>query len=245
MNLIDTKLGDHVLDLACGAGVEAFIAAKQVGEEGTVTAIDATERMLDAARTKLDSYPALSTRIAFVRHDVVDLFKCPQVATESFDLILCSNAFVLLENPANVLSHWRRYLKPDGQMIIDIPHEKNFRAGLIMEQVAQSLGVHYPSDRSWIKSSASFRDMLVKHGFVVERVEVLEKQVGKGSTFFDVSQAREQFDFITSIPLTEVTITEEFQTKAWPLFKDRWEAAAENGKIEESNTLYVYIARRI
>ncbi len=41
--------GERVVDLGCGAGIDSFIAANQVGETGAVIGIDMTREMLDKA----------------------------------------------------------------------------------------------------------------------------------------------------------------------------------------------------
>jgi ubiquinone/menaquinone biosynthesis C-methylase UbiE len=40
-----------VIDLGCGAGIDSFIAAKQVGPDGAVVGIDMTPEMLERARS--------------------------------------------------------------------------------------------------------------------------------------------------------------------------------------------------
>lgn len=89
------------------------------------------------------------------------------------------------------------------------------------------------------------KEILVENGLEVERVEVLEKEVGKGSEFFDVSRAKEQFELIIPSPLTKMLASDELKEKAFPLFKEEWEAAAVDGTVEVSDTLYVYVARKL
>lgn len=47
----ELRPGERVVDLGCGAGIDTFIAAKQVGEGGQVVGIDMTEEMLARARS--------------------------------------------------------------------------------------------------------------------------------------------------------------------------------------------------
>jgi ubiquinone/menaquinone biosynthesis C-methylase UbiE len=244
MELVPVRPGDHVLDLACGTGLEAVIAADQVGDEGIVIGVDITEAMLAEARKKLDQNEILARRIKLVQHNVTDLSGCPHVAKGSFDLILCSSAFVLFDDPGNVVSHWREYLKPGGKVAIDITHEYNLRAGILLEKVAQRLGMSFPSNRSWIKSKDSFSDILKSQGFIVEKVEGLEKVPGLGSTFLSLDQADEQFEFVVNGPLTASIITDELRYKGRDYFKEEWNNAAVDGKVEVSDTVYVYVARK-
>lgn len=43
--------GERIVDLGCGAGIDSFIAAQQVGEEGAVVGVDMTPEMLEKARS--------------------------------------------------------------------------------------------------------------------------------------------------------------------------------------------------
>ncbi|KLP06034.1 uncharacterized protein FFB20_14092 [Fusarium fujikuroi] len=245
MELVPIKPGDRVLDLACGTGLKAVIAARHVGDDGIVVGVDITEAMLSEARKKLDRDETLHRRMKLVRHSVTDLTGCLNVDRDSFDLILCSNAFVLFESPEEVVAHWREYLKPGGRVAIDITHEYNLRSGLLLEKVARRLGMPFPSNRSWIKSKESFSRILGSCGFVVERVVTLEKIVGLGSTYFGLDKADEQFDYVVNGPLAASIITEELRVKGREYFKEEWHNAAVDGEVEVSDILYVYIARKV
>ncbi len=43
-------LGEKVVDIGCGAGIDSLVAAKQVGSEGKVIGVDMTDAMLNKAR---------------------------------------------------------------------------------------------------------------------------------------------------------------------------------------------------
>ncbi|KAF5241502.1 hypothetical protein FAUST_3798 [Fusarium austroamericanum] len=244
MELVPVHQGDLVLDLACGTGLEAVIAADRVGDDGLVIGVDITEAMLAEARNKLNQDELLARRIKLVRHNVTDLTDCPHVTEGKFDLVICSSAFVLFDEPEKVVTHWRKYLKPGGRVAIDITHEYNLRAGLLLEKVAQRLGMSFPANRSWIKSKESFNDILKNQGFIIEEIQNLEKAIGFGSRYFSVDQADEQFDYVVNGPLTASIITDELKFKGREYFKEEWNNAAIDGKVEESDTVYVYIARK-
>src|ERR1035437_1240073 len=44
------KEGDIVLDLGSGAGIDAILAAKKIGEKGKVIGVDMTEEMIEKAK---------------------------------------------------------------------------------------------------------------------------------------------------------------------------------------------------
>ncbi|GKU01643.1 l-isoaspartate(d-aspartate) o-methyltransferase [Fusarium langsethiae] len=244
MELVPVHQGDIILDLACGTGLEAVIAADRVGDDGLVVGVDITEAMLAVVRNKLNQDERLARRIKLFQHNVTDLAGCPHVAEGRFNLVICSSAFVLFDEPEKVVAHWRKYLKPGGRVAIDITHEYNLRAGLLLEKVARRLGMAFPSNRSWIKSKDSFSDILKNQGFIVEKAQELEKIVGLGSTFVSVDQADEQFDFVVNGPLTASIVTDELRSKGREYFREEWNNAAVDGKVEVSDTVYVYIARK-
>jgi ubiquinone/menaquinone biosynthesis C-methylase UbiE len=245
MAFADVRKGDRVLDLACGTGLDAIMAARQVGDEGIVVGVDATPAMLAEAQKKLDADAEVARRLTLVQHNATDLGGCALVDRASFDWIICSSAFVLFEQPAKVVAHWTEYLRPGGRMLIDITHEHNLRAGLVMEDVAARLGVPYPTNRRWIRSADSFRDILEEQGHEVERVALVEKVVGKGSEFLDVSAAEAQFHAIINSPIVaNIDWDDELRAKALSVFKEEWEAAAVGGQVEISDSVYVYVTRK-
>src|SRR6187431_2324607 len=63
------KEGDTVVDLGSGAGNDAFIARKIVGEKGRVIGIDFTEKMIELAKTNAAK---LGFRNVEFRHGDID-----------------------------------------------------------------------------------------------------------------------------------------------------------------------------
>ena len=50
LNFADLKEGETVVDLGSGAGIDCFLASKEVNESGKVIGIDFTDEMLNKAR---------------------------------------------------------------------------------------------------------------------------------------------------------------------------------------------------
>jgi SAM-dependent methyltransferase len=184
----------------------------------------------------------LGRRLKVYRHDVTDLATLAEVEEGAFDLIMCSNAFVLLDDPAAVIRGWRPYLKPDGVLAVDVTHEHNMRSGLMMEQVAARMGVYWPSNRFWIKSKDSFKEMLESERYEVGRVVEIEKISGERSTFYALDEADGQFDYIINTVLSMTAMDEETRVRARPIFKEEFAKAAVDGKVEIVDSLYLYLA---
>lgn len=245
MALVPLSPGHRVLDLCCGTGLEAFIAAEMVGEQGEVVGVDVSGGMLEQLRERQKREPALGRRIRTIHHDVTDLGGVvPGLEKGSFDAILCSCAFVLFEDPAAVVAHWREYLRPGGFVVIDITHERNLRTGMVLEQVARRMGVKFPSNRLWIRSIESFKEVLEGQGLSVEKAVPLEKVSGQGSVFYGVDEADSQYEYIVNGSVTQNAVSESFKIQAKPLFKEEWERIAVDGKVESVDVCYVYVARK-
>lgn len=249
MELVPLQPGDRVLDLCCGTGLEAFLAAEAVGPEGEVLGVDITHGMLEQLRRRQEKEPAaLGARIRTVQHDVTnlaDLVDQGVVTRASFDAILCSCAFVLFDEPAKVVAHWKEFLRPGGLMAIDISHEHSLRSGIVLERVARDMGLAFPSNRSWVKSKESFKDILEAEGMQVEDIVLLEKVSGTGSHYFGADEADGWFEQIVNSSLTRDTVSDDFKTKARPLFKKAWEkAGGADGKVEDRDALYLYISKK-
>lgn len=244
MAIVPLSPGHRVLDLCCGTGLEAFIAAEAVGERGEIIGVDVSAGMLEQLRERQKREPELGQRIRSFHHDVTDLGGVPGLEKGSFDAILCSCAFVLLEDPAQALAHWKEYLKSGGLVAIDVTHEWNLRAAGVLEQVAKRLGVKYPSNRSWIESIESFKKILEEEGLVVEKAVPLERVSGQGTVFYGVDEVDKQYEYVMNSSLTQNAVHESFKVQAKPLFREEWEKIAVDGKVESVDVSYVYVARR-
>ncbi|KZL82879.1 protein-l-isoaspartate(d-aspartate) o-methyltransferase [Colletotrichum incanum] len=243
MAVADVQPGERVLILACGTGLEVFIAAERVGDRGDIIGVDVTEAMLAKAREKQERLkPSASIRLS--NHDVTKLETLPELDGQTFDVILCSSAFVLFDDPEEVVKSWRKYLKPEGRLVVDITHEDNLKIGLLLKRAARRLGARFPSNRSWITDRNSFTKVLEGAGYAVERIELMDKLSGQGDTTYGMDQIDEQFDWITGTSLTVKLATEEFKRKTRAMFREEWEKDAVDGKIVNVDAVYVYVARR-
>jgi ubiquinone/menaquinone biosynthesis C-methylase UbiE len=112
--------GERVLDVACGTGVVARLAAERVGSTGRVVALDVNAAMLAVAR----SLPATAgASIAWHEGSVLAL-PFPDAA---FDVVLCQLGLQFFPNRPTALREMRRVLAPAGRLALNVfgPIERN------------------------------------------------------------------------------------------------------------------------
>ncbi len=106
------KEGDTVIDLGSGAGNDAFIARRFVGETGKVIGIDFTEPMIKKARANAEKLGL--NNVEFRQGDIDDM-----PVTSNYANVIVSNCVLnLVPNKHKVISEIFRVLKPGGHFSI-------------------------------------------------------------------------------------------------------------------------------
>jgi SAM-dependent methyltransferase len=101
--------GQAVLDVACGPGTMARLAAQRLGASGQVTACDLSPGMLElaAAKKPLDG----AAPITYQQCPADDL----PLPDEAFDVVLCQQGLQFFPDKTGALAEMRRALKPGGR----------------------------------------------------------------------------------------------------------------------------------
>ena len=245
MDLLDVRPDDRILSLGCGTGLEVFYTAPELERNGTIIGIDASKAMLEVARRKLDADPTLKQHVQLLQHDMSDLETCSALEKHTFDVIICSNAFVLLDKREEIIAKWAEYLKPNGRMVIDIPSEQSIPEGTIMENACKQLGAQYASDRSCICSIDSFSAVLKSQGLDVKIATTIEKRHGKDIKYLDKPQLENQFGKVMQAAAASNIVGADFFEKAKPLFIEEWNRLAVDGRAKVCEGLYLYIAEKM
>ncbi len=106
------EAGDTVIDLGSGAGNDAFIARKIVGENGKVLGVDFTEAMVNKARANAEKLNF--NNVEFRLGDIDDM----PVTSNYADVIVSNCVLNLVPNKHKVISEIHRVLKPGGHFSI-------------------------------------------------------------------------------------------------------------------------------
>jgi SAM-dependent methyltransferase len=104
--------GETVLDLACGPGVAALLAALRVGPRGRVIGLDISERMV-AQATSEGARRGL-TNVTFARRDM----EATGLEAGSVDVVVCAFGLMYAANRGAALAEARRVLRPGGRLVV-------------------------------------------------------------------------------------------------------------------------------
>jgi len=128
ISIADLQPGETVLDLGSGAGFDAFLAAKRVGESGKVIGMDMTPEMVRKARKNAENL-----NISNVDFRLGKIEELP-VSDSSVDVVISNCVINLSPDKSAVFGEIYRSLKPGGRVIIsDI-----LRSGEISEKLRNS-----------------------------------------------------------------------------------------------------------
>jgi ubiquinone/menaquinone biosynthesis C-methylase UbiE len=108
LDRVGLERGQTVLDVACGTGIVARLAAGQVGESGQVTGLDRDGAMLAVARAHA---PRAGAPLAWREGDALAL----PFAAGAFDVVLCQQGLQFFPDRPGALREMKRVLAPGGR----------------------------------------------------------------------------------------------------------------------------------
>ena len=161
------KEGDHVLDLGSGAGNDAFVARRIVGDKGRVTGVDMTPQMIEKAKT--NSQKLGYTNVDFILGEIESL----PVADKAVDVVISNCVLNLVPDKAKAFGEIFRVLKPGGHFNVsdivlgaELPPQLRAQAELYVGCVS---GAVLRSEYLNMIQQAGFKDVRVQKE---RRVEV-------------------------------------------------------------------------
>ena len=155
------RLGEVVVDLGSGGGLDVFLASKLVGAEGRAIGIDMTPAMIE--RSKSNAIAGSYTNVEFYR-STIDRIPLPDA---SVDCVISNCVLNLAPDKPAVFREIARVLKPGGHVAVSDIALK----GELPEAVARSMAAYVGCIAGAIKID-EYRAGLLAAGF--EHVEIVD-----------------------------------------------------------------------
>ena len=186
--ILALRPGQTVLDLGSGAGIDCFLAAKQVGARGSVIGVDMTPEMLTKARenARTGGYRNVDFRLGEIEH--------LPVGDASIDVVISNCVINLAPDKGMVYREAFRVLRPGGKLAIsDVVATRPITA---QERADPSL---WSSCSSGALEIRQVKTLLKRAGFVDVRVDLkvpdqapdsLQAQASLGVVSADIQATR-------------------------------------------------------
>jgi len=147
--------GERVLDVACGTGVVARLAAERVGAAGAVAGLDVNPGMLAVA----GSQAATAAPIEWHQASAESM----PLPDEAFDVVLCQMGLQFIPGKLAALREMRRVLTPGGRALVSVPGPKPPLFAAMTDALARHLS----------PQAASFGDLVFSMHDVDELTELM------------------------------------------------------------------------
>ena len=147
--------GERVLDVACGTGIVARLAADRVGPTGTVAGLDINPGMLEVARSSSPAGESIEWYEASA-----DSMPLPD---ESFDAVLCQLSLQFFADQVAALREMLRVLEPGGRLTLSVPGP----GGPVFDTLADAMERHIsPQAAGFVRQVFSLHDKTEIEGLI-------------------------------------------------------------------------------
>jgi SAM-dependent methyltransferase len=177
----ELRVGEVVLDLGSGGGIDVILSARRVGPTGTAYGLDMTDEMLALARQ--NAVDAGVTNVHFLK----GLIEAIPLPADSVDVVISNCVINLSTDKGAVLTEIARVLRPGGRVgVSDVVAEDRLTPELRAERgshVGCIAGALSTSEYEAGLEAAGFEQVSVEfthevedglHGAIVKAVKTLE-----------------------------------------------------------------------
>lgn len=160
----DLQHGDRVLDVACGTGIVARLAARRVGATGRVAGVDLNRPMLDVAAKVTP--PDVSIEWHEGNAEAMPL------PNETFDVVFCQFGLQFVGDKPKAVQEMWRVLTSGGRLAVSLPGPTPQVFTIIDDALARHIG---PNAAAFVRAVFSLHE----HGEIRELLD--------GARFRDIS----------------------------------------------------------
>jgi arsenite methyltransferase len=158
--LAELKLGEVVLDLGSGGGIDVLLSAKRVGPTGHAYGLDITDEMLALARENQQKMGL--TNVEFLEGEIENI----PLPDNSVDVVISNCVINLSADKDRVIAETFRVLKPGGRFAVS---DVVVRGGNLPQVVRRSMEL-WAGCVAGALEEGSYREKLTRAGF--ESVDV-------------------------------------------------------------------------
>ncbi|NJM69935.1 MAG: methyltransferase domain-containing protein [Scytonema sp. RU_4_4] len=177
----------NILDIATGTAHVAIEVAQIVGSSGKVVGVDISTEMLSVARRKVEALSLSNVELQLADAETLNF------PANSFDRILCANAFPLMTDMEATLRQWMRFLKPNGLVGFHALADTALVGVVIWQKIFEKYGVSRELSEP-TGTVEKCHNLLERAGF--EAIEIKTEQYG---SYISLEQAKQRWS-VSSYP---------------------------------------------